>query len=347
MEIGVGLDPTLGLSYDEQAQISAEAARLGYTNIWTPEGTGEDSFIACAIRWQATRDITPGGVTTGISVSPVGLRTPMGFAMSAGTVSKLSGGRFILGVGTGGAYTKPYRDVWGLRGTSSIALMREYLTAIRGLVAGESVTLDGEFVTLHGAKLTIQPAPRTPVYLAALGPEMLRLGGEAADGLSLNWCTAEQIAWSRERVAEGAARAGRDPSGIVMSEYIRVCVDDDLTVARRAFTRSVMGYALGQLGTRPQGYRAHFERMGFAEDLAKIDKMRTAGAPQDELVDAFPEALSRQVGYFGPAAGAAGAFKKLAKGLDTAIVRVVAARPGLDSVRAVMAACQPANVTSA
>ncbi|HLG10291.1 MAG TPA: hypothetical protein VI876_00920, partial [Dehalococcoidia bacterium] len=85
MDIGIGLDGTLQLSYDEQAALSAEAARLGYKQVWTPEGSGEDSFQLCQLRWAATRDVVPGGVTTGIGVSPVALRTPIGFAMSAGT----------------------------------------------------------------------------------------------------------------------------------------------------------------------------------------------------------------------------------------------------------------------
>src|SRR3989304_1012856 len=196
------------------------------------------------MRWAATRDVMPGGLVTGIGVSPVGLRTPVGFAMSAGTMSKLTGGRFILGIGAGGAYTPQYRRTWNVRGPSTLALMRDYLTTIRALLAGETVTYEGQSAALRGARLAIDPPPRTPVYLAALGPEMLRLGGERADGLSLDWCTAGQVAWGRERgvgagrartggaagrgagsgegVAEGAARAGRDPASIAIAEYIRV-----------------------------------------------------------------------------------------------------------------------------
>src|SRR3990172_2096167 len=91
VKIGIGLDGTLGLSYEDQARLSAEAARLGYTSVWTPEGAGEDSFLVCAVRWAATREVLPGGLTTGIGVSPVGVRTPLGFALSAGTMSKLTG----------------------------------------------------------------------------------------------------------------------------------------------------------------------------------------------------------------------------------------------------------------
>ena len=50
MQIGVGLDPTLGLNWDQQREVSKEAARLGYTSIWTPEGNGQDSFHLCVQR---------------------------------------------------------------------------------------------------------------------------------------------------------------------------------------------------------------------------------------------------------------------------------------------------------
>ncbi len=347
MDIGIGLDFTLGLSYEEQAQVSAEAARLGYTSIWTPEGIGEDSFQLCAMRWAATKDIVPGGLTTGIAVSPVAQRTPMGFAMSAGTVSAQTGGKFILGIGAGGAYMADYRRQWGVKEPSSMQLMRDYVTSIRALVRGEKVTYESRQFSYKDVSLAIQPTPMTPIYLAALGPEMLRLAGETADGVSLNWCSADMVAWSREIVNDGAEKAGRDPSEVKLAEYIRICVDEDETVARRSYTRAVMGYALGRPGMkRPMGYRAHFERMGFADDLKKIDEMRAAKAPQEEVIDAFPEKLLRHVGYYGKAAGAAEAFSKLAQGLDCAIVRVVAARPGIDSTRAVMEACQPSLLTA-
>jgi 5,10-methylenetetrahydromethanopterin reductase len=268
--------------------------------------------------------------------------------MSGGTVSQLTGGRFIMGIGAGGAYRPRTRQTLGLPSMSTLALMRDYLITVGRLVAGEEVTYQGEVVTLQGVKLAISPPPRTPVYLGALGPEMLRLGGELADGICLNWCTPEQITWSRERIAEGAARVGRDPRRVQVVEYIRICVDQDVEVARRAFARSTMGYALGQWvpteRERRLGYRAHFERMGYTEALVDLDRMRQRGATPDEVADAFPPALLQQVGYYGTPEGAAAAFRRLAGGLDAAIVRVVAARPGMESVRTVLHACQPALV---
>ena len=345
MDYGVGLDASLRLSWDDEAQVCREAARLGYTSLWTPESGGYDGFHVCAHRWRATNEAHPGGLSTGIAVSPVALRSPLGLAMGAGTVSAITGGRFVLGIGTGGLHQRAGREAHGARPVSPVALMRDYLTVLRGLLDGERVTHDGPAVAVRGLRLDVDPPPRTPVYLGALGPQMLRLAGERADGVALNWCTTEQVAWSRDRLAEGAARAGRSPADVKVVQYIRVCVDDDEDRARRAFVPAMLGYALGRRGASPaeqrQGYRGHFERMGFGDALARLEEMRDKGASRDDLVDAFPPELARRVGYFGPAAGAADAFRSLAAGLDVAIVRVVPARPGPDAVIDTIAACRP------
>ncbi len=344
LEIGIGLDRTLGLSPAEEAELSAEAARLGYASIWTPEGPGYDSFQICLHRWEATRSVAPGGLSTGISVSPVALRTPFSLAMSAGTASVLTQGRFVLGIGAGAVHTPEGRRPYAFPDVGVIETMREYVTVVRSLVAGEEVTHDGRVFRLSGASLDISPAPGTPVYLGALGPRMVRLAGETADGAALNWCTPEQVAWSRMRVAEGALAAGRDPAGVKLAEYIRVCVDDDTDAARVALAKAALGYAMGprrSSGAKPMGYRAHFERMGFAGELAELDRMRDRGSSMDELAAACPEEMLRRVGYFGDAAGASEAIRRLAEGLDVAVVRVVAARPSVGSVLATMRAGQP------
>jgi hypothetical protein len=75
--------------------------------------------------------------------------------------------------------------------------------------------------------------------------------------------------------------------------------------------------------------------------LSDLEARLERGTSEDEIVEAFPTDLLRQVGYYGPAAGAAEAFRTLAQGLDVAIVRVVPARPGPEAVEAVMRACRP------
>ena len=344
MDVGVGIDGSLGLSLQDQDQVSREAARLGYSSIWTPEGPGLDSFHLCQLRWAATAAVVDGGLTTGISVSPVSLRGPVALAMSAGTLSRITGGRFLLGIGVGGLYQEETRRAFGAPEVPPVRLMREYLTTIRGLLTGKVVTYEGRAVDLRGVQLAFDSPPRTPVYLGALGPQMLRLAGRLADGAALNWCTPEQIAWSRERVAEGEAKAGREPGSVKVVEYIRICVDEDEDLARRAFVAAMLGYALGQRGTqRPRGlgYRAHFDRMGFADILSELDEMRSKGEPEDRIIDAVPPEMALRVGYFGKPSGAAEAFRKLSQGLDTAVARVVAARPGVEAVTATMEACRP------
>ncbi len=344
MRIGLGLDYTLGLTFEDQDTLAREAAELGYEEIWTPEQSGHDSFQVCALRWEASRAVVPEGVRTGISVSPVAYRTPMGFAMSAGTLGARTGGRFVLGIGTGGLYRPDFRRAMGIKTSSTLAIMRDYLTTVRGLLAGESVDYDGPALSVHGQVLGITPPPKTPVYLGALGPNMLELGGECADGICLNWCTPAQIALSREIVDRGAAKVGRPAGSIPLVEYIRVCVDDDIAAARRGLARATVGYALGPAGEardRRFGYRPHFERMGFAAELESLDEMRARGASDDEVAQAASDDLLLGVGYYGEATGAAAHFARLAEGLDVAVVRVVPARRGLDSIRAVMRACAP------
>ena len=98
-------------------------------------------------------------------------------------------------------------------------------------------------------------------------------------------------------------------------EYIRICVDDDVAVARQSYAQSLMGYALGDSvpsdRLRRFAYRAHFERMGFTEQLAELDGMRGRGASGPEVAAAMPEELLTRVGYHGSAAGARAAFETL------------------------------------
>lgn len=342
MEIGIGLDQSLKLPFPAQRELVRRAAALGYTSAWTPSGaTTPDAFQTC-VQWSmASADGISGGLLTGISVVPAPVWSPVILGNMAATASELTEGHLILGVGAGSIYTEQFRHSFNLPAYPAVKMMREYLVALRGLLTGERVDCDGVAVTLHGVRLSFRPPP-VPLYLAALGPQMLHLAGEIADGVALNWGTPEQIAWSRGQIVAGAQRAGRDPAEVRVVQYIRVCVDDDERQARRAFARAVMGYALARPGASKQfGYRAHFGRMGFEEALTDLETRRNNGAAEDELIDRFPVDLLRRVGYFGPAAGAAAAFRQLAQGLDVAIVRVVAARPGVESVVAAIEACAP------
>jgi alkanesulfonate monooxygenase SsuD/methylene tetrahydromethanopterin reductase-like flavin-dependent oxidoreductase (luciferase family) len=343
--IAVGLDRGLGLSWDQYRELGRHAARLGYQSVWTNASVDRDAMHICAQWCVASADVVPGGIGTGVSVIPVGYWSVVSMASCAATVGEISGGKFVLGVGAGALHYPAFRQSLGLDNSPRpVATMREWLVTLRALLAGETVEHEGKAITLHGISLGWKP-PKVPVVLGALGPNMLTLAGEASDGAALNWCTPEQVAASREIVAQGAQAAGRDPGDVAMLEYIRICVDDDVDAARRAYVKALMGYALAWPGTnKTLGYRGHFGRMGFDEALTELEDRRERGASEDELIDAFPEELAKLVGYFGPASGAPAAFRHLAEGLDTAIVRVVATRPGLESITAVMEACQPSKL---
>jgi alkanesulfonate monooxygenase SsuD/methylene tetrahydromethanopterin reductase-like flavin-dependent oxidoreductase (luciferase family) len=341
MLIGVGLDGRLGLPFGELRQAGREAAERGFESLWTPAGGVPDAFHVCA----AWSQDTP--LRTGISVVPAArLWGPLALAIQAATVGEISGGRFVLGLGTGG-YGPGFWASVGLP-DRPIAVMRDYLTIERGLLAGQTVTYAGPALHVQGASLGAPGLPDVPVYLGALGPQMLRLAGELADGALLNWATPERIAESRRLVAEGAARAGRDPAEIPLTMYIRVCVDDDAAAARQALGRQVLGYAMGRPGTPlTAGYRGLFAAMGFGEVLSGLEERQQAGEQMDALVAAAPDELLTSVGYFGPAGGAAEAYARLSRGLDETVVRIITARPGLGPVVAAMDALTPDRIRAA
>jgi alkanesulfonate monooxygenase SsuD/methylene tetrahydromethanopterin reductase-like flavin-dependent oxidoreductase (luciferase family) len=343
MKAGVGIDPALGLSRAQQRTLVQESARLNFESFWTPAGlTGRSIFQTCREWWEATAEIVPGGLTVGTSVIPVPGCSVPSLAAESATLSDLSGGKFNLGIGLGGYPSESVRKQLGLPLVSPIALTRDFLAPLRTLFAGKPVDYDGATVHLHGLTLGIK-APPVPVYLAALGPRMLRLAGVLANGVTPNWSSPEQIALMRDQVSEGARQSGRDPSDVPFAQYIRVCVDEDEDAARRAFATNVLRYAMARPGQpKTLGYRAHFGRMGFHDILLELEARRDAGADIPDLVDSVPAELLRKVGYFGPAAGAGAELERLAQGLDEAMVRIITVRPGdVDACLNTVRACAP------
>jgi alkanesulfonate monooxygenase SsuD/methylene tetrahydromethanopterin reductase-like flavin-dependent oxidoreductase (luciferase family) len=283
--------------------------------------------------------VVEGGIATGISIIPVALwPSIVTLAVTAGTVSELTGGRFVLGLGSGGIHSAGYRGRFGIANSQPLTLMRDYLIVLRRLLSAEEVSYDGRAIRLTAAQIGFRP-PNVPLYLAALGPKMLGLCGSLADGAALNWCTREYTEWARGQIAEAAVAAGRGPSSVRMAAYIRICVDNDEAAARHAVARSLLEYALAPIGTALSSYRGHFDRLGFGPTLARLDAWRADGVSIDKLADELPGELLRRVAYFGPASGAALALRELSQGLDLAIVRVVSARAGLDAVLATVRAC--------
>jgi alkanesulfonate monooxygenase SsuD/methylene tetrahydromethanopterin reductase-like flavin-dependent oxidoreductase (luciferase family) len=287
VEVGLGVDSRLGLSASQLRDLAPEASALGYRSLWTNAGVDYDPIAMC-VAWHERC-----GLPTGVSVVPIARNPASVLGLAARTAHDLTGGRFVLGIGSGSVTERP------------IAAVRSYVDELR------KITND------------------VPIYVGALGPQMLALAGSHAEGAALNWSTPAQIAWSRERVGPRAK----------LIQYIRVCVDDDVEAARLALAKQILAYALAARPSGSRGYRAHFERMGFGRQLNELEAKRESGASDDDLARAVPDDMLSAFGYAGTASGAAAAFKRLSEGLDVAIVRVLVARHGdAEGVRATMRA---------
>src|SRR5215207_6600872 len=141
MDRGIGVDASLQLSFAQQRTLVKEAAELGYASAWTPSGPlTRDGFQVCAQWATATANDTGECLQTGVAVIPAPLWTVPSLAHQAGTLAALTGGRFILGLGTGGIYSTEFQRNFGLSAVPAVTLMRDYLVTLRRLFAGEMVT---------------------------------------------------------------------------------------------------------------------------------------------------------------------------------------------------------------
>lgn len=202
------------------AALGGEAEALGYDSVWVAEGRGKESFAMLGAMAMATRR-----VRLGTSILPIFSRPATVTAMAAATLSDLSEGRVILGLGAGHpAITESGHGVTVRR---PLAAMREYVEAVRGILSGQPVRHDGPMVRIREFQLEFAPPHPVPIFLAGLGPRMLQLAGAIADGAILTWFPPARIAWARAQVAEGARRAGRASSEVPVLATARVCAVGD------------------------------------------------------------------------------------------------------------------------
>src|SRR5579862_9897501 len=202
----LGLHLTIGGT--ERFKFAKEAEELGYTSLWVAEVSGPDALVTLGALAVNT---SKAELATG--VIPMQIRTPGVNAMAFLTVHELSGGRAIAGLGVsspiiverwhGASYKKP------------VTAMRECVTIMRQLFTEGKSKFDGE-IYKSDFKLSMRiTAPHPPkIYLAGLNAPMLRLAGEVADGVLMNYSPPEAIAPMVKHIAEGAKTAGRDPSAI-------------------------------------------------------------------------------------------------------------------------------------
>ncbi|WP_067563676.1 LLM class flavin-dependent oxidoreductase [Nocardia acidivorans] len=165
----------------------------------------EDCFLEGGISAAATALAWSERVRIGVGVLPVPLRNVAVTAMEISTLERMFPGRGIWGVGHG---VQNWMGQVGARAASPVTLLREYLEALRGLLAGQRLTVKGRYVQLDDVALDWPPAAAPPILAAAKGPKTLQLVGESADGVVLdNSNSAEGI-----RAATEIIRAARPES---------------------------------------------------------------------------------------------------------------------------------------
>jgi alkanesulfonate monooxygenase SsuD/methylene tetrahydromethanopterin reductase-like flavin-dependent oxidoreductase (luciferase family) len=191
--------------------VARTAEDAGLEELWLWEDCfwgGGISASAAVLAWTSR-------LRVGIGVLPVPLRNVALTAMEAAMLHRLFPGRMTVGVGHG---VQSWMGQVGARAESPLALLREYLDALRALLRGERVTADGRYVRLDDVALGWPPESAPPVFAAAAGPRTLRLSGELADGTVLDsTMTAGRMPAARRSIDAGRAAAGRaDPHPLVV-----------------------------------------------------------------------------------------------------------------------------------
>jgi alkanesulfonate monooxygenase SsuD/methylene tetrahydromethanopterin reductase-like flavin-dependent oxidoreductase (luciferase family) len=188
----------------ERLRAVAQAAdRAGLDELWLWEDCFRESGIAAAAAALAWTE----RLSVGVGLMPVPLRNVALTAMELATLERLFQGRARIGVGHG---VQEWMGQVGARVESPVGLLREYVNALRALLAGERVTVSGRYVQLDDVALDWPPSSPVPILVGAVGPKTLELTGEASDGTILTGgTTPDQVRAARLAIDRGRAAAGR------------------------------------------------------------------------------------------------------------------------------------------
>jgi F420-dependent oxidoreductase-like protein len=290
----------LGLTAQDQLDIVQEAERLGFDSVWTAEAYGSDA--ATVLGWLAAGTST---IKLGAGIFQMPARSPAMTAMTAATLDQLSGGRFLLGIGSSGPQVA---EGWhGQRFAHQLQRTREYIAVVRKALSRERLEFDGETIQLplpdgpgRALKLTIAPVQdRIPIYLAAIGPKNTVLAGEIADGWLPFLFSPENVGDFRELLQEGAARSGRSLQQFDIAPNVQMLISEDRAAARDAM-RPVLALYIGGMGSRKQNfYNNIVQRYGFEAAAKEVQDLYLDGK-RDEACAALPDALIDQVTLCGP-----------------------------------------------
>jgi probable F420-dependent oxidoreductase len=282
----------------------AEAA--GFEAVWASEMTGNPFIALAAVAGQTSR------IQLGTSIALAFVRSPWVTALSALDLDALSGGRFVLGLGTG---LKRLSERWhGVAYGKPAPHVKECIDVIRLIMdrahRGEAIRYAGQYydIDIQGWSRPLAPVrPRIPIYLAALREGMVRTAGEVADGLLGHPVCSPQ--WTREVVlpalALGLQRSGRQRQDFHFCAAALCAIGRDVREARRAAAASIAHYAT-VTAFEPVFLSHGFEVLlqAIHEAFLRGDTEAMVDAVSDEMLDAFavagtPDHARKKVAIYG------------------------------------------------
>src|SRR5271167_1942839 len=264
-------------SFDRWAQqrdFAVEAEKLGLDVLWVAEAWGSDAPSALGY-YAAVTD----RMLLGSGIIQVGTRTPVAVAQAAITLSNLSGGRFLLGLGASGPQV-----IEGLHGVSfarPLSRLRETVDIVRQVIDGAKISYQGREFQIPWAagdavpmKLSMRAEHQIPIYLATLSPAMLRLTGEIADGwLGTSFVPEGAADAYFTHLDSGLAAAGRSRADLDICEGAEVAFAADEDELRRmvAGRKKELAFSLGGMGSSSTNYyNQAYSRQGWAEVAAEV-----------------------------------------------------------------------------
>jgi probable F420-dependent oxidoreductase len=259
------------------------AEEAGYDDLWLPDGQGLEDPIALA----AALGVTTRKVRLCTGIVPIFNRPPPVLATGVVAAERRAPGRFVLGLGT--STSNMIARWYGLAFEKPNTRMRETVTLLRAILAGEKTDFVGETVRSQGFQLSERPTAPVPIYVAAMGAPMLELAGEIADGVVLNDLTpVDRLHWAFERIDVGAKRRGRrvEDLEIVRRRALRVTKSAAETRHALEFFHNAVAF----YGSAP-AYQKALVALGYRDAVEEIragyasrDRARTMKAVADEMV---------------------------------------------------------------
>jgi len=282
---GIGLVLGSAVAPERLSAAAATAEAGGFDELWLAEDFFFSGGISAATATLAATD----SIGVGLGVVSAVARHPALLAMEIATVSRVYPGRLTAGVGLG---VPAWIRQMGLYPPSTLAALRECVTAVRRLLRGEELTEQGRVFEFDRVRLTYPEGDRaTPIHMGVSGPKMLRLSGEIADGTVLSVAAStDYIRWARERIDEGRTTGGRT-DGHRITVFALYSVDADGEAARAAVRAPLAFYksngpnALTDVEGISDQLRDILDRGGYDRLVAEmpsswVDRLTIAGTPQ-------------------------------------------------------------------